>query len=223
MNREKNRKRSEDMKTDNTKTDYTKADELMTETETEDANGGKEDITETGMPGPEADDEDSGSRDCSPEELLAEKTAELEKLKKELEDSVLRQRADLENYRKRLIREKEEAVLFANTSLIGELLQFLDNLDRVIAAAKTGGDIKAFSDGVEMIRDQLLSALGKNWGLEKIAPEGESEFLPEEHEACMAEIVPGLEGEKVLQVLQPGYRLHSRVLRPAKVKIGKPE
>ena len=135
---------------------------------------------------------------------------------------MLRQRADLDNYRKRLIREKEDAVSFANVRLIEDLLQFLDNLERAIEAAKNGGDAKALSDGVEMIRDQLLSSLEKNWGLEKIAPK-DCEFNPDEHEACMATVQPGLEHETVLEVLQPGYRLHSRVLRPAKVVIGKPE
>ena len=160
--------------------------------------------------------------EVSQEELLEQKVKELEEEKASLNDQMLRQRADLENYRKRLIREKEDAVLFANTRLIEDLLQFVDNLERAIQAAKNGGDAKALSDGVEMIRDQLLSSLEKNWGLEKIDPKG-CEFNPDEHEACMAVTDPELETETVLDVLQPGYKLHSRIIRPAKVKIGKPE
>jgi len=156
------------------------------------------------------------------EELLAKRVEELEASNAELNDRMLRLRADLENYRKRLVREKEEAVVFANTNLIVELLQFLDNLERAISAAKAGGDVKALSDGVEMIRDQLMSTLEKNWGLEKIDPSG-GEFNPDEQEAYMAKTDPSLESEIVLEVLQPGYRLHSRVLRPAKVVVGKPE
>jgi len=160
--------------------------------------------------------------EVSQEEILEEKVKTLEEENAKLADQMLRQRADLENYRKRLIREKEDAVLFANTRLIQDLLQFMDNLDRAIEAAKNGGSVEALSEGVEMIRDQLLSSLEKNWGLEAIDPKG-SDFNPDEHEACMATVDPELKTETVLDVLQKGYKLHSRVIRPAKVRIGKPE
>ena len=137
-------------------------------------------------------------------------------------DQMLRHQADLENYKKRLIREKEEAVNFANTRLIEELLVFMDNLERASMAAKTSGDVKALTEGIEMIQSQLLSALNKNWGLEKIASEN-VEFDPSQHEACMAVVDDSLKVETVMQILQPGYKLHDRVIRPAKVKIGKPE
>ena len=158
-----------------------------------------------------------------------DKTQELEAKIKELEENLasckeqmLRHQADLENYKKRLIREKEEAVLFANTKLIEELLAFMDNLERASNASKTSGDVKALTEGIEMIQSQLLGALNKNWGLEKVAEEG-VEFDPSMHEACMAVVDESLKVETVMQVLQPGYKLHDRVIRPAKVKIGKPE
>lgn len=150
------------------------------------------------------------------------KIKELEQLLNENKDQMLRHQAELENYKKRLIREKEEAVLFANTKLIEELLQFMDNLERASSAAKTSGDVKALTDGIEMIQNQLLSALNKNWGLEKIATDN-VEFNPQEHEACMAVVDENLKVETVLQEFQAGYKLHDRVIRPAKVKIGKPE
>ena len=156
------------------------------------------------------------------EDTEKDEVEELEAQIADLNDRMLRQRAEIDNYRKRLIKEKEDAVAFANVRLIEDLLQFLDNLERVIEAAKNGGDIKALTDGVELIRDQLMSSLEKNWGLEKIDPKG-CEFNPDEHEACMASVQSGLEKETVLEVLQSGYKLHSRVLRPAKVAIGKPE
>ena len=160
--------------------------------------------------------------EVSQQEILEEKVKTLEAENANLADQMLRQRADLENSRKRLLRDKEDAVLFANTRLIKELLQFLDNLDRTIDAAKNGGSVEALSEGVEMTRNQLLSSLEKNWGLESIDPKG-SAFNPDEHEACMATVDPELETETVLDVLQKGYKLHSRVIRPAKVRIGKPE
>ena len=154
-------------------------------------------------------------------EELSQKIQALEEDNAALKDQMLRQRAEIENYRKRLIREKEDAVNFANTSLISDLLQFIDNLDRAIAAGKDA-DVKALCEGVELIRDQLLGTLEKNWGLEKIDPAGQ-EFNPDEHEACMAVEDPEVETETVRQTLQTGYKLHSRVIRPAKVQIAKPQ
>jgi molecular chaperone GrpE len=178
----------------------------------------KDETLEKEMP----EEETTVEETVSETEILEEKVKTLEEENAKLTDQMLRQRADLENYRKRLIREKEDAVLFANTRLIEDLLQFLDNLERAISAAKNGGSVEALAEGVEMIRDQLLSSLEKNWGLEKIDPKG-CEFNPDEHEACMATVDPELKTETVLDVLQNGYKLHSRVIRPAKVRIGKPE
>lgn len=140
----------------------------------------------------------------------------------ECKEQMLRHQADLENYKKRLIREKEEAVLYSNVKLIEDLLQFLDNMERAISASKNGGDVQALTEGVEMTQNQLLSTLDKNWGLKKIESVGH-EFDPSKHEACMAVIDEKLEAETVLEEFQTGYMLHDRVIRPAKVKIGKPE
>ena len=160
--------------------------------------------------------------EVSPLEILEEKVKTLEEENAKLADQMLRRMAETDNYRKRLAKDKEDAVDYANTNLIKELLQFLDNLDRTIDAAKKGGSVEALSEGVEMIRNQLLSTLEKKWGLAIIDPQG-SDFNPDEHEACMATVDPELKTETVLDVLQKGYKLHSRVLRPAKVRIGKPE
>ncbi len=154
-------------------------------------------------------------------ETLREKVKALEEEAAQAKDRMLRNQAELENFKKRLIREREEAVRFANTKLIEEILQFLDNLERAEAAARQGGDASTLADGVAMTRDQLLSALDKNWGLKAIESVGE-EFDPEAHEACMAVIDENLEHETVVEELQKGYRLHDRVIRPAKVKIAKP-
>lgn len=140
----------------------------------------------------------------------------------ELKDQMLRRQAETDNFRKRLVREKEDAVQFANANLIKDLLEFLDNLERTIEAAKKDTNAKSIADGIEMIQNQLLSTLSKNWGLEKIESTGK-EFDPLLHEACMMETDPSLEKETVLLELQTGYKLHDRVIRPAKVKVGKPE
>ena len=118
--------------------------------------------------------------------------------------------------------EKEEAVQFANESLIRDILGFLDNMDRALAAAKNGGDLNALVEGFSMTQNQLLSTLDKNWGLKEIESVGK-EFDPSLHEACMMTVDESLEKETVLEEFQKGYTLHDRVIRPSKVKIGKPE
>ena len=162
------------------------------------------------------------TEEVSQEEILRNKVEELEKANAELKDQMLRRQAELENYRKRLIRDKEEAVQFANESLIRDILGFLDNMDRALAAAKNGGDTNALIEGFEMTQNQLLSTLDRNWGLKGIEAVGQ-EFDPSLHEACMMTVDGSLDKETVLEEFQKGYTLHDRVIRPSKVKIGKPE
>ncbi len=166
--------------------------------------------------------EEAPAEEVSQEEILQNKVEELEKANAELKDQMLRRQAELENYRKRLIRDKEEAVQFANESLIRDILGFLDNMDRALAAAKNGGDLNALVEGFSMTQNQLLSTLDKNWGLKEIESVGK-EFDPSLHEACMMTVDESLERETVLEEFQKGYTLHDRVIRPSKVKIGKPE
>ena len=162
------------------------------------------------------------TEEVSEEEILRNKVAGLEAANAELKDQMLRRQAELENYRKRLIRDKEEAVQFANENLIRDLLGFLDNMERALAAAKNTGDVKGLIEGFEMTQGQLLSTLDKNWGLKAIESVGQ-EFDPSLHEACMMAVDESLDKETVLDEFQKGYTLHGRVIRPAKVKIGKPE
>ena len=166
--------------------------------------------------------EEEPVEEVSREEILEAKVAELEAANAELKDQMLRRQAELENYRKRLIRDKEEAVQYANESLIRDILGFLDNMDRALAAAKNGGDLNVLIEGFEMTQNQLLSTLDKNWGLKGIDSVGK-EFDPSLHEACMMAIDESLDKETVLEEFQKGYTLHGRVVRPSKVKIGKPE
>ena len=160
--------------------------------------------------------------EVSQEEILKAKVEELEKANAELKDQMLRRQAELENYRKRLIRDKEEAIQFSNENLIKDLLGFLDNMDRALAVAKSTGDVNGLIEGFEMTQNQLLSTLDKNWGLKAIDAVGK-EFDPSLHEACMMTVDENLDKETVLEEFQKGYTLHDRVIRPAKVKIGKPE
>ncbi len=158
--------------------------------------------------------------------------SELDALKRELEeekaksadlaDRLLRNQAETENYRKRLLKDKEDAVRYANTSLVKDLLEPIDNFSRALAAADQSKNFDGFRDGVKMIEENMLSILKNNWGLEII--EGENvPFDPNEHEACLMEEVEGLKEDTVTMLLQKGYKLNGRVIRPAKVKVGKPK
>ena len=173
-------------------------------------------------PETEQEEQPDQTEEVSQEEILQAKVAELEAANAELKDQMLRRQAELENYRKRLIRDKEEAVQFANESLIRDILGFLDNMERALTAAKNGGDVNALVEGFEMTQNQLLSTLDKNWGLKAIDSVGQ-EFDPSLHEACMMTVDENLDKETVLEEFQKGYTLHDRVIRPSKVKIGKPE
>ena len=152
---------------------------------------------------------------------LNAKVGELEAEVASLKDQMLRKQADVENFRKRLIRDKEESVQYANAKLIADLLQPLDDFDRAIAAAESTKDFQTMHDGIVMVRQHLFGMLERNWGLHQIEAVGK-EFNPAEHEACMMVEDPSCKVETVLDDFAKGYKLHDRVIRPAKVRVGKP-
>lgn len=155
-------------------------------------------------------------------DTLRSKVKELEETIANLKDKALREAAETENYKKRLRQEKENAVKYANEALIKDLLDPLDNFSRAIEASETSKDFDTIKTGVVMVEDQLHTLLKNNWGLEAYSPEGE-DFDPAEMEACMMQEVDGIEKEKVLQVFLKGYKLHGKVIRAAKVVVGKPK
>jgi molecular chaperone GrpE len=151
--------------------------------------------------------------------------AEVERLSKELveeKETYLRKFADMDNYRKRLVREKETAVQYANERLLNDLIPILDDFDRAVDAGEQSVDVKTYSEGIKLIRKQLLDTLDRNWGLKRMDGIVGKEFSPHEHEAMMMEEDEKFDSETVLAELQKGYYLHDRVLRTAKVKVGKP-
>jgi molecular chaperone GrpE len=135
-------------------------------------------------------------------------------------DKMLRNQADLENTRKRLDREKQEFVKFANEGLIFDLLNVLDDLERTVDLAESSKeDLIAFLKGVEMILAHLYEML-KNHGVKPIEAEGKI-FDPNFHEALMQVENEELPEHTIIEVLQKGYLIHGRVLRTAKVKVSK--
>jgi molecular chaperone GrpE len=138
-------------------------------------------------------------------------------------DRYLRAVADLENFRRRTVREKEELRLFAASRLLEDLLPALDNLGLGLAAAKQpNADLKALAKGVELVQQQLKGALASH-GLKEINPLGQP-FDPHQHEALSHQASKDVKAEHVLTVVRTGYSLNGRLLRPASVIIssGKP-
>ncbi len=137
----------------------------------------------------------------------------------EAEDVRLRSLADLDNARKRLEREREDFRKFAAEKVLGSLLPALDNLDLALAHSPEGEACKNFVLGVDMTRKALVDALSQH-GLVPVGEAGE-EFTPERHEALGQEERADLDPGTVTQVMQRGYLLSGRLLRPAKVMVSK--
>ena len=129
------------------------------------------------------------------------------------DDSYLRLAADFDNYRKRVAREHSELTARANERLVNELLPVLDDLERALEAAAEHEEAK-LEEGVQLVH-RSLAALLERHGLKEIETEGA--FDPHVHEALLAQPAEGAEEGSVLQVLQKGYRLGDKVLRPARV------
>jgi molecular chaperone GrpE len=138
----------------------------------------------------------------------------------EMKDRYLRTLADFENFRKRSEREKSDFFKYALAGLLKELLPVLDNFDRALDHAGEGDD---FHRGVLLIYKQLFDALKKH-GLRPIEEAGVP-FDPKIHEAVVREENPSVPSHTVVAILQRGYFLHDRLLRPAMVKVavGGPE
>jgi molecular chaperone GrpE len=139
-----------------------------------------------------------------------------------LKDETLRERAELDNQRKRLARDVDMARKFANERLLSELLPVLDSLDAGLGAAQNGAasdDASALRAGLELTRKQLLKVAGDN-GLEVVDPVGVA-FDPDQHQAISQADQAGAEPGTVLQVFQKGYLLNGRLLRPALVVVAR--
>ena len=160
------------------------------------------------------------AQEAKPEPSDAEKLASLEAKCQELQDQYLRKAADFDNYRKRMIREKQEAIDYANTNLISDLLLILDDFDRAIEAGKKAAEesAAAFMQGVVMIRNGLSSLLESKYGLQYYEVQGKV-FNPDIHEAVATNPSAEVTEPTVGAELQKGYKLKERILRPAKVMV----
>lgn len=137
--------------------------------------------------------------------------------KAEIEDMRLRMAAEMDNFKKRLRREHEEQMRYASERVLSDLLPALDNLDLAIQYGTQHEACKDMMQGIEMTRKQLLDAVARS-GLVSVGETGE-QFNPEIHEAIGVEDRPDLEKGMVSRVLQRGYKLNDRLMRPAKVMV----
>jgi molecular chaperone GrpE len=173
---------------------------------------------------PETIDADSknppGALDQTPE--LAQVREQLDVKEKEAQanyDRYLRQVAELENFKKRMAREKEETIRFANESLIRDMLPILDNLERAVAHAQGGGNGEPLVEGVEMVLKGLIDVLSKH-GLMPISAIGQI-FDPGRHEAMAQVETDSQAPNTVVEEHHKGYLLFDRLLRPALVSVVK--
>jgi len=160
--------------------------------------------------------EDSASQDSEVKKLRQELDAKCEEVKVNY-DRFVRQVAELENFKKRATREKDEAVRFANESLVRDLLPVIDNLERAVAHAQGGGNGKPLVEGVEMVLKGILDVLAKH-GVAQISAVGQP-FDPEKHEAMAQVESENHAPNTVIEEHHKGYLLKDRLLRPALVTV----
>lgn len=144
-----------------------------------------------------------------------------------LKDTLLRKAAEAENVRKRLEKEKADAVAYANSSFARDLLPVLDNFERVISGAdslqeqiKDNDGLLALLDGIKLSQKELISVLRKH-GISLVEVADGDDFNHEYHQAMCEVESDTYEAGKVTQVLQTGYTYHNRLLRPAMVSVSK--
>ncbi len=151
--------------------------------------------------------------------ILRDRLKEKETEAAEYVDALQRLQADFTNYRKRMLKEQTEILEVASKNLILELIPVVDNLERALKASKGAKDFMALSKGVEMVYAQLMGILEKA-GVSELDPQGQ-EFNPLHHEALCQVDSDKHADNTIVEVLQKGYLLKGRLLRPASVKVAK--
>jgi molecular chaperone GrpE len=154
----------------------------------------------------------SAASDADSDDAMAGLQADLDRFR----DLALRSQADFENYKKRAAREKEDAMKYANSSLLQRLVSILDNFELGLTAAKTESEQSPIYSGMVLVQKQLNDLLEEN-GLQAIEAEGKK-FDPNLHEAIAHEPSGSAEGTVVRQARR-GYRFKDRLLRPARVVV----
>ncbi len=149
--------------------------------------------------------------------ILKKQVANLENILKEKNEEVLRRAADLDNYRKRLTKETEDRIKFANQSVVKDFLPVIDNIELTLQHTEEGTPLR---EGIELTIKSFKDALSHH-GVTEINSELGTIFDPAVHEAIMMDSNPEYENNAITLCVQKGYILNERVIRPAKVKVNK--
>lgn len=158
--------------------------------------------------------EEAKTQETETEETQEEAAAEVSEEEEALNTKYMRLMADFQNYKRRVEKEKSDIYAFANEKLVSEQLAVIDNFERALLVETAD---KGFAEGMALIFKQLTDVLEKA-GLEEIKAAGE-DFDPNFHNAVMTEDNPDFESGKVTEVLQKGYMLNKKVIRPSMVKV----
>ena len=152
--------------------------------------------------------------------ILQEQNVRLLEQMNEAKDNELRTVAEMDNVRKRLVKEFDDKLKYSNQNLIAGLFPVMDNFETALDHINPENPAESLKEGVELTLKQMREVLEKN-GLEEIELNIGEEFNPLFHEALMVEASDEYDNNTVLMVLQKGYKLHGRVVRPSKVKVNK--
>ena len=168
----------------------------------------------------------------TPEEVVAEeagtsdavRVAELDAQNAQLTDKLLRTMAEMENLRSRTRREKEDTVKYAPQKLVTDLIGVMDNLQRALLSvseetAEGNEDLKNLRDGIDMTNREMLKVFSRH-NITEVEALG-AKMDPHSHEALFEIPDPSQPEGTIVQVIQPGFRLHDRLLRPARVGVAK--
>ncbi|OOY13861.1 MAG: nucleotide exchange factor GrpE [Rhodobacteraceae bacterium] len=167
--------------------------------------------------------EDQAQIDETFEDVMAEEADEFEALRAERDefrDRFMRALADAENARKRADKERQEASNYGGTRLARDMLPVFDALSRALEAAneEVRAQAGALVEGVELTQRELLNVFGRH-GITAVKPELGEKFDPQMHEAMFEAPVPGTKAGDIIQVMENGFMIHDRLLRPAKVGV----
>jgi molecular chaperone GrpE len=152
-------------------------------------------------------------------QVAAQIQAQIDQLRKERDDNYnhfVRAMADLENYRRRVVREKDELRQFGNRDLVEAIIPVFEGLALAIKSASTASDPQVIAQGVTLVLDQFRSVLASK-GLTEINPAPGADFDPHQHESIAHGPSDTVPEEKVLQVVRSGFSLNGRLIRPASV------
>lgn len=184
--------------------------------------GGENESPESGNDSatPEASVEDTARPEAADSATSAPSGESTEPENQDFKDKYLRAKAEMVNFQRRAEKSREEAVKYAHASLVKGLLPALDDLERVIdSGTQHPENAEAILNGVKMTYENLVKVL-REFSVQPIEAQGKP-FDPSEHEAMMQQPSDEHPDQTVLQEVQRGYRLHDRVLRPAKVIVSK--